>query len=249
MCSNRFAITERTLCPDAYSAGAGRTCLVGRQSASAVHTNTFPCHRPKPCHLSPMPPPTLDSLPPELLEHIGWPFSTTIPINLTICIALFALAVPFLGPPSFLLVLLTINKSINHKLSSSHSLLHHIFQLKFDVAAPARRFVRPKRSAESFADELRIRCRLLKRFKYKRNINSPNLCDDFWKAYILLLESDGKNETQLFEYANLYTWLEGWWLEGINHDRPSPSSYPLDSEMTSLGFYLLWRAKPPRIVQ
>ena len=90
------------------------------------------------------------------------------------------------------------------------------------------------------ANELRIRCQSLKRIR-GCEINTPHTREDLWTAYLMILESDGRNEVQLFKYANIadfvYSYIRLRLYEGAlerNH------GWPIESEENALAVWLLW---------
>ncbi|KAH0833350.1 hypothetical protein J3R83DRAFT_12421 [Lanmaoa asiatica] len=123
----------------------------------------------------------------------------------------FYLAVdPFLGPPVNLSsLLLTCSTLHNHlSIANNSGLYARIFRYKFDCEAIERRLSARWTSAPCLARELRSRFIALQHIKH----GSPSLLldrDALWKAYLMLLENDGRNERQLFGWANLPDWILG----------------------------------------
>lgn len=103
-----------------------------------------------------------------------------------------------LSPPSVLLPLTRVCRSINHSLSFNRnsSLLSEAFRLGFDTSALSRRFPVGALSAVHLAGELKKRYRTLKRIK-DGSMNESTLLDDLWVAYLMMLENDGLNAKQL----------------------------------------------------
>jgi len=118
----------------------------------------------------------------------------------------------FLGPPTAILTLLPISKTISKRLyfENNPSLYARIFRAKFDIGAAVRRLGGACEHASTLAAELIRRCNGLRRLKndaYPRFIK-PGQDDgclriDLWMAYLMFIESDGKNAQQLIHYARV----------------------------------------------
>lgn len=144
-------------------------------------------------------PPSLTNIPPEILDEIA--FHTV----------LFPKASK-LGPPCDLHSLLLTCKAVHESLSTSCALLARIFRCQFDYAALARRFSPSWLTSNVLADQLKTRWTILKRIrsvgvsweqqgdlKDSWPIDSwgkTNVTEDLWMAFLMLLESDGKNVQQ-----------------------------------------------------
>lgn len=153
----------------------------------------------------------------------------------------FYLAVdPFLGPPTNLFsLLLTCRALYNHLSIANNSALYaRIFRHKFDCKAIERRLSAGWTSAPCLARELRSRFIALQHIKH----GNPSLRLDreaLWKAYLMLLENDGRNESQLVGWANLPNWILGVVaLRSSSTGRSIP--HLSDPEGMSLAVWLLW---------
>ncbi|KII90071.1 hypothetical protein PLICRDRAFT_53178 [Plicaturopsis crispa FD-325 SS-3] len=83
-------------------------------------------------------------------------------------------------------------------LSASPELYAQIYQLKFDLSATFRRThdSRASLTPPCLANELVKRCQLLRRIRLK-DWGSDTVAADLWTAYLMIMESDGLNESQL----------------------------------------------------
>ena len=127
-------------------------------------------------------------------------------------IVLWTLTATDLGPPTDLYNLLLVNKHIHSMLMGSrpHCFIEsrELFRLKFDNAAPARRFGALCSTAE-YMDEL------YRRFNTIKFIRHTDVCCGYeelehhlWVAMVMMLENDGCNAQQLVHWANLPSFLE-----------------------------------------
>src|SRR5213075_2151840 len=69
-----------------------------------------------------------------------------------------------------------------------------IFDTKFDIAAPRRRFT--ALHTICLASELVKRFQVFQRVR-RRELSEHHIVGDLWTIYLMLLESDGLNERQL----------------------------------------------------
>lgn len=142
------------------------------------------------------------------------------------------------GPPASLPAILTVSRAVKNALAFSH-LKSRIFRLSFDTAAPARRLGRSALTTTVLATELEDRCRALTRIRHDRP--PPHHLDpahDYWKAYLMLLEDDGKNVRHLLEYARVRKFIAGFnsWLQ------PSalpPHRWPAETPANALCAWIL----------
>lgn len=177
----------------------------------------------------------LARVPQEVLEHI----------------AFFAATDRFLGPPAGILPLIVLNRSMNSALSmTTNPLLYsRIFAYKYDVAPALRRMGPDALTAAAMAEELRRRSVALKRFRHRLDSKGEpptrDITNLLWTAYLMIIESDGKNEQQLREYGNLNQWLKDYWFDPtgssgavkvIHHD----NLWPENTECISLALWLFW---------
>ena len=189
---------------------------------------------------------SLAMIPPEILEHIAF-FAATDD--------------NFLGPPSDLLPFLTLNKRIHSALSFQYNphLYARIFTFKFDVKSAIKRLGVDHIHARALAEELKRRCIHLKQLRSRSDCrDAPSIsCHDkedildgiLWTAYLMMLESDGKNERQLREYAHVDEWLKEFWFHPEGASRAMYSikgdEWPVNHERMSLAMWLLWFTLKP----
>ncbi|KAG8933634.1 hypothetical protein FRC02_011457 [Tulasnella sp. 418] len=182
----------------------------------------------------------LNGIPPELLDEISYHVVTHTP----------------LGPPSGLLPLLLTCKNIQNSLSGSLSLYSRIFRSQFDIKALERRFPRDWLTSQVLVHELRRRWVVLKRIRHtarlwrnRHKYDGPaplwardevgNMTDELWTAFLMLLESDGRNREQLVEWANVDSYLEAYVCGMLIPRRKAIGFYP-ESLESSLVIWLAW---------
>ncbi|KAH7911693.1 hypothetical protein BJ138DRAFT_1113010 [Hygrophoropsis aurantiaca] len=146
-----------------------------------------------------------------------------------------------LGPPKDLISLLCTSKTIHRALCFANNphLYSNIYRFKFDSSAVERRLSVGWSSTPCFAEELRKRFSALKRIRQGR-VEEHSHLDDLWTAYLMMLENDGRNEAQLFEWAVLSRWVHSVILHRMHASPESGSSWMFDTVGTSLSLWLLW---------
>ncbi|KAF8071573.1 hypothetical protein FPV67DRAFT_882445 [Lyophyllum atratum] len=151
-------------------------------------------------------------------------------------IAFYAVAseTTFLGPPSALHALSLVSRHVYNAISVQNNsrLYARIFRFKFDYAAPARRLTARWLTSRCLAKELISRFAALRRMRGRREFRP----EDLWTAYLMMSESDGKNESQLLDWAGLKSYLDILVMARL-HLRVA-----WDSDLTSnsLLVWLLW---------
>ncbi|KAI0791033.1 hypothetical protein C8Q75DRAFT_86094 [Abortiporus biennis] len=186
-------------------------------------------------------------IPPEVLEHI----------------ALYTACSEFLGPPSGLLSLLTLNHTVHAALSLKNNprLYAQIFALNFDINAAIRRLGADRINATTLSEELVRRCTLLSRFRSRvdgKLTESGELVEGqgdmidsmLWMAYLMMLENDGYNERQLIEYGRIDEWLKEFWFDPMGSSQATLSIradiWPENCERMSLAMWLFWMLIKPK---
>lgn len=172
----------------------------------------------------------LKNLPPEALQHVAYH---------TVCSS-----DTFLGPPTTLFSLLLTSHSVNDGLTfHSASLYADIFHFKFDYAAPFRRLPSRWLHTPSLAAELRKRFAVLKRIRHAEQQTTWNSIqiseEDLWCCYLMLSESDGKNEGQLLDWAKLDMFIYKT-FSGIVRSPPVIHTWFSTIEWSSLFVWLFW---------
>jgi hypothetical protein len=169
--------------------------------------------------------PTLLSLPNELLEEV----------------VVHVLAdSDFVGPPSQLLPILLVCSETNRRLSFPHNsaLYHRIFNLQFDITAVRRRLgPRAVLTASALSRQLRQTWSAMHRLR-AGNLDSPSLLDDFWDAFLLVIENDGKNYRQL-EWSRVFSVAESFVMDRMWHDTDQ-GGWPRDSSIAALALWLYY---------
>ena len=204
----------------------------------------------------------LDTLPPDILDHIAYFAGTYSPI----------------GPPSGLVPLLGVSRSINAVLNRSANphLYARIFETKFDCSALSRRFEQLNvfdkgrkgdglLAAHVLSEELVLRCRVLTRIRTSylaraddgTQVNEQEGKDELQElllvAFVMTLENEGRNVEQLRRYAHITDWLAVFWFDlhgasravrNLEHEHwPLTPIYGQDEKAKlreSFGMWLLW---------
>lgn len=172
-------------------------------------------------------PPTMSSLcslPSIILERIAFETALVDP----------------LAPPADLIPLLQSCRHIYNTLSLGHckDLYARIFKAKFDTGAPARRFGPSAIYSQNLADQLTRYCLALKHIR-TGDIFSSSILLDFWTAFIMMSENDGKNELQL-EAAGLADYVECFTIERLWEDRARYNQWPAETTINALALWLMW---------
>lgn len=177
---------------------------------------------------------SLAMFPQEVLEHIVF----------------FAATDNFLGPPSGILPFLSLNRAMHDSLSleTNPHLYARIFSHKYDITSAIRRMGADLLPATALAEELRQRSIILRRFRDLKDskVGRTELLDNMlWTAYLMVLESDGKNERQLREYARINEWLKEYWFHpagasGALHTVTNADQWPDNTARMSLAIWLFW---------
>jgi hypothetical protein len=205
--------------------------------------------------MSPLP--TLDGLPPEVLERIGF----------------FAGGPDAAGPPAGLAALACTARLLHVALAPAHNpaLYARLFGAKFDGDAPLRRLAPYVPPATALRDEFVRRCVALGRMRrqvatwaaapdpydYMDGAVGPWSASpdpvtegDLWTLYVLLLEDGGRNAYQAREWGQAHAWLSAYWRRALrvnsdveedspNRKRTSRGWAP-DTARNALAMWCLW---------
>jgi hypothetical protein len=182
-----------------------------------------------------VPTPSLGMVPQEVLEHI----------------AFFAATDGSLGPPAGIVPLLSLNRTTHNALSFQNNphLYARVFSEKFDDEAAMRRLGVQPLHATALAEELRRRSLVLKRIRArldsKATFNNAQINQILWMAYLMVLESDDKNERQLLEFAHMNEWLQEYLFDSegasnIISTINNSNQWVENSEQLSLALWLFW---------
>jgi hypothetical protein len=181
-------------------------------------------------------PPKLETLPSAILHHI----------------AILLVSLSFLGPPADLAAFLRVSKTIWKCLALQFNpkLFEKIFSLKFDFRAAVRRLGDDCGHTAELTDELVKRLKGLKRLRngvYSRfmETGSPEvdfLREDLWMAYLMFIESDGKNARQLIHYARIDTFAFNFIAPGgrLHDGTEGNGGWIVDNEVNALAVWLFW---------
>jgi hypothetical protein len=163
-----------------------------------------------------------------------------LPHDILIRIALEVALTDPTSNPLHLVPLLQTCSYVHHVLSKSfnHDLYADIFKAKFDTSAPLRRFGAPALFSSNLTQQLIRYCRVLKHIR-RANIYSPTILQDFWMAFIMMTENDGRNERQLAA-AGLADYVEHFVLERLWEGRESTNQWPAESTINALALWLMW---------
>jgi hypothetical protein len=122
--------------------------------------------------------------------------------------------------------------------TSSHVLYADIFKARFDTSAPLRRFGAPALYSSNLTEQLVRYCRVLKHIR-RADIYSSTILEDFWMAFIMMTENDGRNERQLAS-AGLADYVEHFVLERLWEGREDTNNWPAESTINALALWLMW---------
>ena len=167
-----------------------------------------------------------------MLPFLAFPYE--VQLHIALCTA----CIDPLGPPIHLPALFASCRPIYDTLGRSHELHARIFRAKFDVSAAHRRFGPVAILSRNLAEQLKTYCTTLKRIR-RGDIFAPTLEDDLWVAYLMLMESDGKNFVQLVEYAGLPSFADRLVRMRLNETQ-APGGWPVENNVTSLAAWILW---------
>ena len=173
----------------------------------------------------------LDRIPQEILEHIAFQVAES----------------DFLGPPSGIVPLICLNRYTYTSLGSNNHLYARIFAAKFDTAAAERRLGPKRISPGVLALELQRRCLYLKRLRAQVDVRFGQGSDEedlLLHVYLMMLENDGKNESQLREYGKIESWLRIYWFDEAGSSLASlhlqNNKWPVNDTKLSVAMWLLW---------
>ncbi|OAX40987.1 hypothetical protein K503DRAFT_686422 [Rhizopogon vinicolor AM-OR11-026] len=126
------------------------------------------------------------------------PHLESIHVDVLSQIAFFTVAsTPFDGLGTILQLLLCSRKIYNTlSLKSCPQLYARVFRTRFDLVAHLRRSKLSSRTTTALASEFHRRCMVLQRIR-RFQVPQHSILPDLWTIYLMLLESDGMNESQL----------------------------------------------------
>lgn len=165
------------------------------------------------------------SLPGELHSRIGF----------------FAATHTFLGRCSDLVALLCTSKALHRTLAfaANAHLYAAIFRAKFDAGRIDDRLGPRWSSAPCLAAELRKRFHALARIAAS-DVAGLHAREDAWTAYLMMLESDGKNEAQLLDGARGALWVKHAIAFRASLSSGDRAHWQADAGMAALLTWLLW---------
>ena len=184
-----------------------------------------------------------------MLVNIQVPLSTfeACPMEVLERVVLTLVHMTSPGPPSGILSLLLVSKTVYSKISllSNPSLYSDIFVAKFDDRPAVRRLGETCKHARNRANELVKRFMSLKRFKFmpcRQFSSSPTARDDLWVAYLMFMENDGRNYEQLVAYAAVDKFVSDFVAHtGPFHDGEDVNGgWKLDTQVNALATWLFW---------
>lgn len=166
------------------------------------------------------------------------PHITTIPSEILEIIALETVMLDGPGQPSHLTSLLVTCSNLYNKLSFKNcpTFYARVYKAMFDVGAAHRRFGPRAIRSSNLASQLRANCTMLGRIR-QGDIYSPYLLQDFWLAWLLVTESDGKNRIQL-EEAGLGSFVDRFVRTRLWED--AQNGWPAEKPINALALWLLW---------
>lgn len=161
----------------------------------------------------------------------------SVPYEVLVRIALdLACADDALGPPKYLPAFFSTSRTL--AALASDALLARIFRAKFDTSAALRRLGPIALFSRNLASQLKTYSVALKRLR-RGDVHSATLAEDLWAAYVMLLESDGRNDVHLREYARLRQFADAL-VRARLHENKTPEGWPVESVISNLAVWCLW---------
>ncbi|KIY67652.1 hypothetical protein CYLTODRAFT_422366 [Cylindrobasidium torrendii FP15055 ss-10] len=182
---------------------------------------------------------------------------TTLPQEILEQIAYTAATDTISGPPSSLPSLLALNHDFHDRLSmsSNPTLYARIFAFKFDTSIAFKRFGVAALTQAVLAIELKRRFTMFKRLRsHNATTDSPfcttsDTAEMLYYAYLLMLENEGKNQTQLRDYAQIVPWLHDYWFtpngQSLGVYSLQSNTWPEDHDCNSIAMWLYWFLSRP----
>lgn len=175
-------------------------------------------------------PSPLEKLMPEILSRIGS----------------YAARNSSVGPPVDLLALASTSRRLYDVLSfdTNKHLWGKVFEFIFDFSAIERRLGERWTTSRCLAEEGHKRYAAINRIR-KCVVTGPHHIHDLWTAYLMMLESDGKNESLLIDWADIRRYLYHVILYKAQAPKESPLNWFSDTEGASLTLWLMWMTASP----
>ncbi|KAH7911287.1 hypothetical protein BJ138DRAFT_1113337 [Hygrophoropsis aurantiaca] len=164
----------------------------------------------------------------------------TTPPELLECIVLSATRDTPCGPPTVLRsILLTCRMSYNVLSAEANPHLYlMLFIDKFDVSAPRRNLSHDRLALPNLDQELKKRFAALHCFR-RANVDDPYLLEAFTTAYIMVLEDDGLNWSQLL-WAEFPSFMQKFLRERLFLGAEENDGWPVENEINALAVALFW---------
>jgi len=159
----------------------------------------------------------LCNFPREILEHVALELVMIDPV----------------GPLTNLANLKSTCKHINNALSSN-VVKARIFCATFDSSACLRRLGPRAHRPKNLAEQLLVNHKVLATI-HRGDIFTPAIEQVFWRTFLMLLESDGKNRIQLMA-AGLDDFIERFVHQRLLED--SELGWPADNTVNSLALWI-----------
>ncbi|KAF8736845.1 hypothetical protein AX14_013779 [Amanita brunnescens Koide BX004] len=175
----------------------------------------------------------LHAVPNEILDHIAFHLAATIPYAL----------------PDPLLPLRYASTTLCLRLDprANPSLYARIYRLKFDDSAVRRRAFAPE--AENYAEHFVHSCKALAAIR-DREFQADDPGPVLFAAYLMMLDNDGKNRTQL-EWAGIELYLDLYVRTCMySPDERMPNNgWPQDTAANACALWLMWMFTTPEKLQ
>jgi hypothetical protein len=126
----------------------------------------------------------------------------------------------------------------------SHWIRARIFRTIFDSSAAARRLGSRARNPRNLAGQLSVYYLTLAEIRHG-DVYTPHVQQVFWRAFLMLLENDGKNRVHLAD-AGLEDFVENFVLERLWEGSGDNGGYPLDNIVNSLALWIMAMTATPR---
>lgn len=166
------------------------------------------------------------------------PHICSIPREILELIALEIVLLEGSGRPADLVSLFSTCSDLYNKLSfnSCPALYARLYKGMFDTGAALRRLGPKAVRSSNLASQFRVNCSMLRRIR-QGDVYSPYLLQDFWLAFLLITENDGKNRVQL-EEAGLGPVVNAFVRTRLWED--AENGWPRESIINALALWLLW---------
>lgn len=163
----------------------------------------------------------------------------TLPVSVLERVVLEATSLESLGPPTCLASLLCTCRMVHSTLDPNvnYDLCARIFTQMFDYRAANRRIGGHAVYTPNLTSQLRKQCLALKHIR-AGDIYSEAVEGDLWTAFFMLLENDGKNAAQLFDFGKLDEYVDRFIHVRLWENRDQYNGWPAESTANALAVWI-----------